>query len=95
MDYSLVKKYYFLLESCEYQRHFLNLNLDEAIITSLELEHTDYFKDRDDYESAFLEMIAKTKDRVYCLKDLKSEKILKNSKVKIANREGFDMDFVW
>ena len=90
-----MKKYYFLLESCEYQRHFLNLNLDEAIITSLELEHTDYFKDRDDYESAFLEMIAKTKDRVYCLKNLNSEKILKNSKVKIANREGFDMDFVW
>ena len=73
-----MKKYYFLLESCEYQRHFLNLNLDEAIITSLELEHTDYFKDRDDYQSAFLEMIAKTKDRVYCLSDLNSEKILKS-----------------
>ena len=86
------------MESCEYQRHFLNLNLDEAIITSLELEHTDYFKDRDDYESAFLEMIAKTKDRIYCLKSLKSlnsEKILKEKKVKIANRENFDMHFVW
>ena len=57
LNYSLVKKYYFLLESCEYQRHFLHLNLDEAIITSLELEHTDYFKDREDYQSAFLEMI--------------------------------------
>jgi len=90
-----VKKYYFLLESCEYQRHFLNLNLDEAIITSLELEHTDYFKDWDDYESAFLEMIEKTKDRVYCLAGLNSEKILKSKKVKIARREGFDMHFVW
>ena len=95
LDYSLVKKYYFLLESCEYQRHFLNLNLDEAIITSLELEHTDYFKDRDDYQSAFLEMIAKVKDRVYCLKDLNSEKILKERKVKIVHKERFDMDFVW
>ena len=89
-----MKKYYFLLESCEYQRHFLNLNLDEAIITSLELEHTDYFKDREDYQSAFLEMIAKNKDRVYCLKDLNSEKILKEKKVKISNRENFDMHFV-
>ena len=89
-----MKKYYFLLESCEYQRHFLNLNLDEAIITSLELEHTDYFKDRDDYQSAFLEMIEKTKDRAYCLADLNSEKILKSKKVKIARREGFDMHFV-
>jgi UDP-N-acetylmuramate-alanine ligase len=90
-----VKKYYFLLESCEYQRHFLNLNLDEAIITSLELEHTDYFKDRDDYQSAFLEMIAKTKDKVYCLRDLNIKKILDNDKVKIVNKERFDMHYVW
>jgi UDP-N-acetylmuramate--alanine ligase len=90
-----VKKYYFLLESCEYQRHFLNLNLDEAIITSLELEHTDYFKDRDDYQKAFLEMIVKTKDRVYCLKDLNSKKILNEKKVKIVNKERFGMEFVW
>ena len=90
-----MKRYYFLLESCEYQRHFLNLNLDEAIITSLELERTDYFKDRDDYESAFLEMIAKTKDRVYCLKDLNSKKILNEDKVKIVHKERFDMHYVW
>lgn len=95
LNYSLVKKYYFLLESCEYQRHFLHLNLDEAIITSLELEHTDYFKDREDYQSAFLEMIWKTKDCIYCLDDLKSEKILNNEKVKIINKEHFDMNFIW
>jgi UDP-N-acetylmuramate-alanine ligase len=69
--------------------------LDEAIITSLELEHTDYFKDRDDYQLAFLEMIEKTKDCVYCLKDLNSEKVLKSEKVKIVNKEHFDMNFVW
>jgi UDP-N-acetylmuramate-alanine ligase len=73
----------------------LNLNLDEAIITSLELEHTDYFRDRDDYQNAFLEMIEKTKDRVYCLKDLNSEKVLNGNKVVIANKERFDMHFVW
>ena len=95
LNYSLVKKYYFLLESCEYQRHFLNLNLDEAIIKSLELEHTDYFKDRDDYQLAFLEMIWKTKDCIYCLKNLGSEKILDEDKVKIVDKERFDMRFVW
>lgn len=95
LDYSLVKKYYFLLESCEYQRHFLHLNLDEAIITSLELEHTDYFKDWEDYQDAFLEMIWKTKDCIYCLKDLNSEKILKSDKVQIVEKQHFDMDFVW
>jgi UDP-N-acetylmuramate-alanine ligase len=73
----------------------LNLNLDGAIITSLELEHTDYFKDWEDYQSAFLEMIAKTKNRVYCLKDLNSERVLKSEKVQTVNKEHFDMDFVW
>ena len=95
LDYSLVKKYYFLLESCEYKRHFLNLGLDEAIITSLELDHTDYYKDRDDYQSAFLEMIEKTKDRIYCLKTLNSEKVLKSKKVQTVEKQYFDMDFVW
>ena len=95
LDYSLVKKYYFLLESCEYQRHFLHLNLDEAIITSLELEHTDYFKNWEDYQDAFLEMTWKTKDHIYCLKELNSEKILKSNKVQIVEKQRFDMDFVW
>jgi hypothetical protein len=40
-------------------------------------------------------MIAKTKDRVYCLKDLNSERILNENKVVIANKERFDMHFVW
>ena len=84
-----------MLESCEYQRHFLNLNLDEAIITSLELEHTDYFRDRDDYQSAFLEMIAKTKDCVYCLEELNSDKVLKSERVETVRKEQFDLDFVW
>ena len=94
LDYSLVKKYYFLLESCEYQRHFLHLNLDEAIITSLELEHTDYFKDWDDYQDAFLEMVWKTKNCVYCLNDLNSEKVLKADKIKTVEKQHFDMDFI-
>lgn len=94
LDYSLIKKYYFLLESCEYQRHFLHLNLNEAIITSLELEHTDYFKDWEDYQLAFLELVWKTKNHVYCLKNLNSEKVLKSEKIKAVEKQHFDMDFV-
>lgn len=95
LDYSLIKKYYFLLEACEYQRHFLHLNLDKAIITNLELEHTDYFKDQNDYESAFLELIAKIKDKVYCLKNLNSKKVLDYEKVEKIEKQHFELDFVW
>lgn len=94
LNYDLVKKYYFLLESCEYQRHFLHLNLDEAIITSLELEHTDYFNDWEDYQNAFLEMIWKTKDKVYCLENLNSEKVLQSEKIIKVKKDKFEMNYV-
>lgn len=44
---------HFVLESCEFQRHFLAYHPDYAIITNIELDHIDYYKDMDDYVSAF------------------------------------------
>lgn len=44
---------HFVLESCEFQRHFLAYHPDYAIITNIELDHIDYYKDLDDYVSAF------------------------------------------
>lgn len=43
----------FVLESCEFKRHFLAYHPDYAIITNVELDHIDYYKDMDDYISAF------------------------------------------
>lgn len=44
---------YFILESCEFQRHFLAYHPDYAIITNIELDHVDYYRDMDDYVAAF------------------------------------------
>ena len=44
---------YFALEACEYKRHFLAYNPYYAIITNVELDHTDYYKDLDDVIDAF------------------------------------------
>ena len=44
---------YFALESCEYKRHFMAYKPDYAIITNIDLDHVDYYKDLDDYKSAF------------------------------------------
>lgn len=44
---------YFVLESCEYQRHFLAYEPQYAIITNIELDHVDYYHDMDDYMDAF------------------------------------------
>ncbi len=44
---------YFVFESCEFQRHFLCYHPDYAILTNIEMDHVDYYKDIDDYVSAF------------------------------------------
>ena len=45
----------FILESCEYRRHFLNYVPYYAIITNIDLDHVDYFKDIDDVIDAYNE----------------------------------------
>lgn len=43
----------FMLEACEYRRHFLEYEPDYVIVTNIELDHMDYFKDIDDIISAY------------------------------------------
>ncbi len=50
----------FVVEACEYKRDFLTLTPHVLVITNIELEHTDYYKDLDDIKSAFRELIEKT-----------------------------------
>lgn len=64
LNYDLVKKNYFIIESCEYKRHFLMLDTDYGAITNIELDHTDYYKDLADYSSAFAEWTNKIKNTV-------------------------------
>lgn len=44
---------YFVLEACEYKRSFLNYKPTVWVITNIELDHLDYYKDLDDYISSF------------------------------------------
>ncbi len=67
--YKLIKKYYFFVEACEYRRHFLHLDLDYAVITNIELDHTDYYKDFADYTSAFQQFANKVKKQIFIPKD--------------------------
>lgn len=50
----------FVVEACEYKRDFLTLTPHVLVITNIELEHTDYYKDLADVQSAFRELIEKT-----------------------------------
>jgi len=45
----------FVLEACEYYRHFLVYEPEYAIITNIDLDHVDYFKNMDDVIDAYRE----------------------------------------
>ena len=53
--YAIKENNYFVLEACEYKRHFLSYTPQYSIITNIELDHIDYYKDIDDYIYAFRE----------------------------------------
>lgn len=48
---------YFCLEACEFRRHFLAYYPEYAIITNVDIDHVDYFKDEADYRSAYEQFI--------------------------------------
>lgn len=44
---------YIIVEACEYRRSFLNLHPAHIIVTNIDAEHLDYYKDLADIKSAF------------------------------------------
>lgn len=46
---------FFVAETCEYRRHFLDFNPSILLMTSVEPDHLDYFKNEADIELAFIE----------------------------------------
>ncbi|MDA3956918.1 UDP-N-acetylmuramate--L-alanine ligase [Oceanispirochaeta sp.] len=63
---------FFLAETCEYRRHFMYFSPDRMILTSVEADHLDYFKDEADVENAFCEFIATLPEGgslIYCHDD--------------------------
>ena len=69
---------YFALEACEFKRHFLSYNPYYAVITNVELDHTDYYKDLDDVINAFEEFASKARHYVVAYGD---DKNIKNMKI--------------
>lgn len=50
------KDNYFIIEACEYKRSFLNYKPFISIITNIEVDHLDYYKDENDYIEAFRQL---------------------------------------
>ncbi len=63
---------FFIAETCEYRRHFLNCSPEQVLITSIGADHLDYFRDEADVASAFCELMDRLPPGgtlVYCADD--------------------------
>ena len=82
------KSNYFLVEACEYRRSFLNLYPNILIITNIEEDHLDYYKDLTDIQSAFRELVVRVPDdgALICnVSDPRLKSILYGLKCKVIN----------
>lgn len=61
------KDNFFAIEACEYKRSFLRYKPYIWVITNIDLDHLDYYKDLADYESAFEEFINNIKTWWYAI----------------------------
>lgn len=63
---------YFIAETCEYRRHFLNFHPDRILLTSVESDHQDYYPDYRSILEAFVEYLDSLPSNgtiVYCADD--------------------------
>jgi UDP-N-acetylmuramate--alanine ligase len=85
------KSNFFVVEACEYERSFLNIKPRILIITNIEKEHLDYYKDLSDIQDAFKKLMLQTEDLIiYNGKDPNVVKIItdyesRNKKAGVAD----------
>lgn len=60
---------YFVLEACEYKRHFLAYASDYAIITNIDFDHPDYYTSIEDVQEAFVEFSQQIKKAIFACGD--------------------------
>ena len=68
---------YFVIESDEFNRHFLAYHPSYTVITNIELEHTEIYKDIEDIRNTFETFANKTKNVVVACGDNENVRMLK------------------
>lgn len=74
---------WFVAETCEYRRHFLNFSAQNILLTSIEEDHQDYYPDLQSIEAAFLEYVSRLPRGgclVYCANDPNVVSLVQNMK---------------
>ena len=66
----------FVVEACEYNRHFLNLTPHILVVNNLEFDHTDYFADLEDVQKAFRALMEKVPENGFIVTDTENPNII-------------------
>ncbi len=94
----LGKGEYSVAEVCEYQRAFLDIHPYAAIITNIDADHLDCYKDIDDIKAAFTQFIEQVDPAgflVYCGDDTNSREVASHYEgIKISYGFNSNNDFV-
>jgi len=69
------KSKYAIVEACEFGRHFLSLRPHVLVITNIEADHLDYYKDVDDVISAFHEFALQVEEGGYIVADTSDARV--------------------
>lgn len=86
---------YLIIEACEYKRTFLAIHPDILVLTNIEADHLDYYKDLDDYKNAFKDLVKKVPKNGQILINDKSKHlkdIVKNAKCKVSTWKELHID---
>lgn len=86
------KSKYLVVEACEYRRSFLNLHPSILVVTNIDDDHLDYYKDINDIASAFAELASQIKPDGFlvCNKEYPHiEAVLKRAKCTVEDYELF------
>jgi len=67
--YANSKNNNFIIEACEYKRHFLYYYPKYTIVTNIELDHVDYYKDIDDVIDAYTTFMKQTENTIIACGD--------------------------
>ena len=65
----------FVVEACEYQRHFLNISPEILVVTNIEFDHTDYYQDLADVQDAFRTLMKKVPPHGFIITDVERSSI--------------------
>ena len=75
-----LKNNLFVIESCEYNKNFLAYYPTYTVITNIELEHTECYKDIDDIINTFGEFLNKTTNKIFACGDDENIRKIKTDK---------------